>query len=573
MKRTFILLLTLLLSTMAAYSQFFGNNNIEIPEVEIYIEIKPTEINQNEDFTIIASYEIPDEYHMFFNEELFNIYIDDSFGLISGDTLYPMDEAEDLLGTPAFSGIVTISKKFTVPENIKTGVYKLEIKTAFQICEDDGTCLLPSEQIFEREIIVSDSITSENQSIDFLMILKYIFLAFLGGIILNVMPCVLPLLSVKALNLVEQSNSEKKVILKSSLIYGLGILVSFLALALIVVILKSSGELFGWGFQFQNPLFVLILISVIFVFSLSLFDLFTLNAPQKSMNQASKYSAGKSYSGSFITGIFAVLVATPCTAPFMGAALGFAFSQPPLIIFLIFSSLSVGFALPFILLGIFPQLIKKIPKPGKWMNTFKEFMGFLLLGTMVYLLTTLHSLIGPSIKGVMWFLLFTGLAVWVYGRFGSIVEKKSKRIIAALIAIIIITFSAILFVDLSLNRDSVITSDDKWELFSTELVNKYRSENKPVFIDFYADWCTSCKINDATVLNTSKIEKLFEEYDVHLLKGDFTAGDREIARWLSEYNRAGVPLYILFRPGEEAVVFPEFLTQAMIEKELLKIYN
>jgi len=198
------------------------------------------------------------------------------------------------------------------------------------------------------------------------------------------MPCVLPLLSVKALNLIEQSSHDKSAIFKSSLLYGLGILVSFLALAFTVIVLKSSGELFGWGFQFQNPLFVLILLTIIFIFSLSLFDVFTINPPRKASDKAGSLRAGKSYGGSFLTGIFAVLVATPCTAPFMGAALGFAFSQTPLIIIVIFTSLSVGFALPFVLLGLFPALIKKIPKPGLWMNTFKEFMGFLLLGTVVY---------------------------------------------------------------------------------------------------------------------------------------------------------------------------------------------
>jgi len=305
-------------------------------------------------------------------------------------------------------------------------------------------------------------------------------------------------------------------------------------------------------------------------FSLSLFDVFTINPPRKASDKAGSLRAGKSYGGSFLTGIFAVLVATPCTAPFMGAALGFAFSQTPLIIIVIFTSLSVGFALPFVLLGLFPALIKKIPKPGLWMNTFKEFMGFLLLGTVVYLLTTLNSLIGSSIKGVLWFLLLTGLAVWIYGKFGSVIEKKVKRIIVIVLSLLIVALSAVFFVDLD-KVDKKSASDGIWQEFSTQLVQEYRADNKPVFIDFYADWCTSCKVNDAAVLNTSNIMKLFSDKDVQLLKGDFTAGDREIAKWLSDFDRAGVPLYILFRPGEEAVVFPEFLTQSMVKKELDKI--
>ena len=205
------------------------------------------------------------------------------------------------------------------------------------------------------------------------------------------------------------------------------------------------------------------------------------------------------------------------------------------------------------------------------MNTFKEFMGFLLLGTVVYLLSTLNSLIGSSIKGVLWFLLFTGLAVWIYGKFGSAIEKKTKRFFVVTIALFIVIVSSIYFVDLEIKEKSAMGLDDNWQEFSTELVQSYRDEGKAVFIDFYADWCTSCKVNDAAVLNREYMMNLFSKYDVQLLKGDFTAGDREIAKWLSDFERAGVPLYLLFRPGEKAIVFPEFLTQSMIEKELMKI--
>ncbi|MBI9096877.1 MAG: thioredoxin family protein [Spirochaetaceae bacterium] len=569
MIRRVIISFFILISFSQVHGQFL--NNQEIPEVDVIIEVIPNELMSGDSFTIYASYTIPEHYHMFHNEELFNIFIDNNAGFVVSETDFPMEESEPLLGLPSFSGTVTISKMILIPENYKSGDFSLEIRAAYQICEDDGTCLLPDSFIDTRNItIINNQDTSKSSSLIW-TIMWYILLAFAGGLILNVMPCVLPLLSVKALNLVEQSHHDRKTILVSSLLYGLGILISFLSLALAVIILKSSGELFGWGFQFQNPLFVLFLLTIIFVFSLSLFDVFTLNAPRKSMTKASEYSVGRSYSGSLLTGIFAVLIATPCTAPFMGAALGFAFSQTPLVILLIFSSLSFGFALPFILLGLNPKLIKKIPKPGNWMNTFKEIMGFLLLGTVVYLLTTLHSLIGASIKGVLWFLLFTGLSIWIFGKFGSVIEKKSKRIIAAIVAIALIVFSAMTFVNLESKSEKSSIEGGSWQVFSSELVQNYRLENKAVFIDFYADWCTSCKVNDATVLNTKKISNLFKEYDVQLLKGDFTAGDREIAQWLSDFGRAGVPLYILFRPGEEAVVFPEFLTQSQLEEEIKKI--
>jgi thiol:disulfide interchange protein len=166
------------------------------------------------------------------------------------------------------------------------------------------------------------------------------------------------------------------------------------------------------------------------------------------------------------------------------------------------------------------------------------------------------------------FLLFTALAVWIFGKFGSAIEKRIKRVLILFLTLLIITLAAIQFVDLEKKSETNKILEGPWQKFSSELVQQYRLEEKPVFIDFYADWCTSCKVNDAAVLNTQKIMDIFKVKNVQLLKGDFTAGNREIARWLSDYDRAGVPLYILFRPGEDAILFPEFLTQHMIEKEL-----
>lgn len=559
-------ILILIFSVFNAYSQFF--NSSRIPEVLVEPGNIPMELDRGDSFAISATYTIPEHYHMFLNEELFNIYIDSDF-VEQGNTVYPMEQSEELLGRQAFSGKVTISRNFILSDKVKSGPMNFTVSTAYQICEDDGTCLLPDHEDFSFTIDIGGNI---DRSTDWRILISYILLALLGGVILNIMPCVLPLLSVKALNLVEQSHHDRTVIFRSSLLYGAGIWVSFLALAFSVILLKGSGELFGWGFQFQNPYFVLILATSIFIFSLSMFDVFTFNAPRSGMSRASKYSAGRNYSSSFFTGIFAVLVATPCTAPFMGAALGFAFSRSAPVILVIFSFLSFGFALPFIILGLFPALIQKIPKPGNWMNTFKEFMGFLLLGTMIYLLTTLYSLIGSSIKGVLWFLLFTGLAVWIFGKFGSVVSPLKQRIAAVILSLAIIVLSAAAFVDLSTVKDnSVQKADSFWKDFSTESVEKSRSEGKPVFIDFYADWCTSCKVNDAAVFNRQATQDLFRQFGVEMYKGDFTSGDEEIALWLSRYNTAGVPLYLLFRPGEDAYVFPEFLSYRMIEEELQKI--
>ena len=260
-------------------------------------------------------------------------------------------------------------------------------------------------------------------------------MAFAGGVILNVMPCVLPVLSVKAMSIVKQAGMDNRKILKQSLTYTAGILVSFAILAAAAVTLRAAGRVIGWGFQFQNTAYIISLLSIVFLFALSLFDVFVIDTPD--LGFFSRLNSNGIFS-SFFSGVFAVILATPCTAPFLGTALGFAFSQTPFLIFILFIAIGLGLSLPFILTGFFPKIIRGIPKPGPWMSIFKEIMGFGLLLTALWLISVIGAQKGTEgVVRSLGFLLFLGLSSWVFGKFGNSTEKSSRRIAALAAAVII----------------------------------------------------------------------------------------------------------------------------------------
>ena len=343
---------------------------------------------------IAVRYIYPEGYHQIDDDVFFTIKAEAADGIIFGSAIKGEPVYKD--GLAEYFDETTLVMEFRTAPDVRPT--NLNLTALFQICNDEGTCLFPdseshvinfdpSSPALEADSTVQEVLEWSLQSIgtDDVgppppgegnsasiadnpnraggSIMLFLLMALIGGILLNVMPCVLPLLSVKALGLVRQAAQDRRAILKHSWLYVAGIEVSFWVLAGIVIALQASGRLLGWGFQFQSPLFVLLLTAVIWIFALSMFDVFVIEAPRSSMNGASAAGARGGYIGSFLTGIFAVLVATPCTAPFLGAALGFAFSQPPLVIFAIFSVTGIGLGLPFLLLGIWPKVIEKLPKP------------------------------------------------------------------------------------------------------------------------------------------------------------------------------------------------------------------
>jgi thiol:disulfide interchange protein DsbD len=529
----------------------------------VTVETQSLEIKQGEKAQIKINIAIPEGQHCTKQEDYLYVDVDSLTGLQSGLTIYPQGDKKDELGNEMYYKQITLIKEITADNSLNPGSQTLKLKVGYQFCNEEGTCLIPEE--VETSVNLN---VLKGQGLDIMTVLKFILLAFIGGIILNVMPCVLPVLSIKALSIVKQSHQDKKDIFRHSLAYTFGILVSFLILSTIVILIKLSGELVGWGFQFQNPGFVIVLYSVMFVFALSMFDVLVFQAP--GMNMAYQASGKTGFSGSFLSGIFAVILATPCTAPFLGAALGFAFSQPPLVILFIFLSIGLGLALPFLMIGFFPGSIKIFPKPGNWMNIFKESMGFLLLATAVWLLNVIYSQLGGSnLIRVLFFTVVLAFASWLYGSFVKPQYSRTKQWIMTVVAVLVVIFGAYFLLQFNEvkaeNNSEIAHNNDLWKVFSEEEVNQLVSEGKPVFVDFSAEWCMTCKSNETTVLWTKEIEEAFAAKNVTLFRGDYTRKDPIIHAWLKKYNKAGVPLYLLFIPGQsDPVVFPELITKGMV---------
>jgi thiol:disulfide interchange protein len=534
------------------------------------------------DNQIEVTYKIPVGMHQTEQKEYFFVDVEETPGITFEETIYP-EAKKDKDGHNEYHGTVTLIKKFTITDKSLLTSNTIKAYAGYQYCYDSGACIFPEEVELDLALNSASAKTSESspkevetqttkETSNAMNILKYLLMAFIGGVILNIMPCVLPVLSIKAMSIVKQSQQDKKMIFKSSMAYTFGIVASFIVLALVIVILKTSGELVGWGFQFQNTGFVMGLLIIIFVFALSLFDVFIIRAP--GMTAATKASAKGGLTGSFVSGIFAVLLATPCTAPFLGAALGFAFSQPPVIIFAIFILIGLGLAFPFILLGIWPKAIKIIPKPGEWMNVFKEAMGFLLFLTALYLIRSLYFLVGgTNLIWILLYLIILAFAAWIYGRFAKPEFSKKKQWIATILALFIAVgagFWTLNFDEADHNTEG-LNLHKGWQTFSPELVQEYRDEGKPVFIDFGAEWCLTCKTNETTVLHQDDIFEEFDKRGVQLLFGDNTKRDDTIGEWLRRFDRAGVPLYVFYAPGEEAVTLPEIITKDMVKKMLEKM--
>jgi thiol:disulfide interchange protein/DsbC/DsbD-like thiol-disulfide interchange protein len=332
--------------------------------------------------------------------------------------------------------------------------------------------------------------------------------ALLGGLILNLMPCVLPVLSIKVMHLIER-HPDKKIALQHSLLYALGILISVWALASLLFIFKAAGKVAGWGFQFQSPIFVLVVALILFILALNLFGLFEFSAP--SLRWLPVHQTG--YRASFLSGVITTIVATPCTAPFMGTALAVALSQPNIVGFAIFTLLGLGLALPFLLLSTFPSLLSFVPKPGRWMIILKRGLGIILIGCVIWLLWV--------------FGLQTGY--WNFSKF----YQASHEI--------------------------------HWQNYSASAVKRARQTKHGVFIDFTAAWCLTCQVNDRLVLQNQKVVNAFKAHGIIAFKADWTKYNPAITRALASFGRDSVPVYVYYPPGAiKPVILPQIITPKII---------
>ena len=406
--------------------------------------------------------------------------------------------------------------------------------------------------------------------------------AFIGGMILNLMPCVLPVMSFKVLGFVKMAGQSRSLTLKHGLMFSLGVIISFWALASIMLMLRTYGQAVGWGFQLQEPLFVVILASILFVFALSLFGLFEWGmffASWAGQTQAETAQKSPGFTGSFFSGVLATAVATPCTGPFLGSAIGFAVTLPVFQSLLIFTVLGLGMCFPYLLLAAFPAYLRFMPKPGAWMETFKQLMGFLLLATVLWLLwvfsaqTDAFSLI-CLLAGFLCF----AIGGWIYGRGCSPIATRKKRALAFAFVLLFAFMGgkAILFPRASWYGQEAITQSkssgnhwDGWEDFSPERLVQLRNEGKPVLIDFTAKWCLICQANHL-VLSSDSVKEQLDHSGVVKLKADWTKSDPVITQELSKFGRNSVPLYVLYGPNEkqEPLILPQILTADVVINHL-----
>jgi DsbC/DsbD-like thiol-disulfide interchange protein/cytochrome c biogenesis protein CcdA/thiol-disulfide isomerase/thioredoxin len=378
---------------------------------------------------------------------------------------------------------------------------------------------------------------------------------FIGGLLLNLMPCVLPVLSLKILGFVQQAGESKERVFRLGLSFCTGVFAFFLGLALLVLGLASTNKTLGWGAQFSNPIALTVMVSILFLFALSLLGVFeiTLGGAESKLSEASSRGG---YRGAFVHGFFTTLLGTSCTAPFIGPVLGTAINEPGSRIFALFSAIAAGLSLPYFLLAWKPAWMKFLPKPGTWMIRMKQFFGFVMLGFAVWLLGSLPSV--AAVISVSGFLLVVAFAAWLYGSY----HDARWPLFAA---VVLIAGGWVMFVRGSIERPAASGGSGL-----LTAVRKGLNEGRPVFVDFTADWCLNCKAFEKLVLDTQPIQEAFKAKNVHFVKADYTTEPPDIAAALKKLKRSGVPVYVLFRKRGDAWI-ADGLTQGALLDELNKL--
>jgi thiol:disulfide interchange protein DsbD len=394
------------------------------------------------------------------------------------------------------------------------------------------------------------------------------------------MPCVLPVLSLKVFSLMKHAGENPKAAWIQGVAFTAGVVLSFWVLAGLLLALRAAGNQIGWGFQMQSPGFVLALILLFFLLGLNLFGVFELGASLVGLDAKATGHLG-GLASSFGNGALATLAATPCTAPFMGSALGFAAQQSALTAMLIFTFLALGMATPYLLLTIFPGAFRFVPKPGAWMEAFKEFMGFLLMATVIFLIYVFGALVGEEqVPWLLCVLLIAGLAAWIFGRWTTPVYSNRVRAVAVFLTLALLLRAIQWGVMLTKAESTAVqhataTGEPspggrrlpaEWQPWSQTAVDAALAQGRPVFVDFTAAWCLSCKVNEIAALGTDSVKRAFAQKNVALFRADWTHSDPEISRTLRQFNRDGVPLYLLYSPKNRDApqVLPEVLTPGIV---------
>ena len=439
----------------------------------------------------------------------------------------------------------------------ETNLKVKKLKSFFEVSFDNNINSLTRP----INISISDGMVYQEISFDLnkfknknIQIIYFVILAFLGGLILNLMPCVLPILSLKLysfLSLVKED--DNKIRYNCSLIVA-GIISSFLFLAITIIFFKTFGNTVGWGFQFQNDFFLLFILILILIFSLNLLGFFEIILPQNISYKVNNFLDTNSKSGHYFSGVFATLLATPCSAPFLGTAVGFSMGSSNQNIIIIFLSIALGFSFPYLCFIVLPKIIKLFPKPGKWMNNLKYFLGLLMLLSFVWIsnLFKINYLI---------ILFFTSSIL-----FFSYFKNKNKFTI----------MSSLVFIVINILMFSEITDIKKkkliWENYNPKSLENYLNENRFVLIDVTADWCVTCQFNKITTLNTNKVVDFLTKNQVTVIRADWTNKDKDIFKFINKYGRYGIPVNIVYGPNnKEGILLPEILSKDIVISKLKEV--
>ena len=474
---------------------------------------------------------------------------DAEFYPIESDTIVDGDQPIDLLPDGVRIHMQLPDSAKTAPKTLH-GLFKLSPEQSYEIDVPVVAGALPARQ------------AAGGTSAEGITALSAIALAFAGGMLLNLMPCVFPVLFLKALSLLQSSGEERHRVRSHGVAYTLGIVASFWLVVAVLLALRAGGKQFGWGFQLQSPGFVAVLAAFLFFFALSLAGMFDLGLSLTSAGGSLAQKGG--YSGSFFTGVLATVVATPCVGPFMGAAIGFALAQPAFVTFLVFTSLALGLAAPYLALTLQPAWVRFLPRPGAWMELLKQITAVPLFATVIWLVYIYGRLFtggSDTSEGItriallLSCLMLIAIAAWVLGRWPA---RRSGTIAAVLITVCAIALP------LSASREP--GGATVWQPFSAEAVKQARAGGKAVFVDFTAAWCLSCQVNERVVLNSGDVQKQLHSPNVVAMRADWTQYDDKITAALQAVGRSGVPTYIIYPADASSApdVLPEVLSKSIV---------
>lgn len=538
----------------------------------------------------LLRFTMPPNYYLYRDHSRFEL-VDPNVGTLGSPRWPPAQTVQD----PEFGAVQVYFDLVEVPLRLarRDGApATVELRGFYQGCIKDGICYPPMERTLSVEFpaasadelaqaaeliadevapapapkaIVTEPATLSTGGLPALTFWQALLAALLGGLVLNLMPCVLPVLSLKAISLASSGETPAKA-RKHALWYTAGVLSSFAVVGLLVIALRSGGAALGWGFQLQQPIFVGLMGYVMLALGLSLSGLILIGAGLANIGSNLADQGGAK--GDFFTGVLAVVVASPCTAPFMGGALSFAFNQSAFVALIIFLALGLGLALPFLLVGFVPALAHRLPKPGAWMDTLKQWLAYPLYITAIWLAWVLGHQRGVDAMAI-WLIgalaLTAGLWWWEKNRFAD--QQWLRHLLAAIL--VAVSLWALWSIHRLPTETAVQSSSQLAKPYSAELLTQLRAEQKPVFVNMTADWCVSCKVNERSTLSGDRFKQALADTGTVYLKGDWTNEDPAITAFLKEHGAVGVPLYVYYAKGAtDGVVLPAILTPDLVDQTI-----